>query len=123
MGDGWIRDERCIHPWVRATPLEWVAYLLFLWGLLVAMCALLARLCAFGIEGFSSERPRASLRFGFGGVAGAVAGAFATGVVTVSMASGQPGVPDSVPTSYWLWGPGLAVAGGITAMFLEGNHG
>lgn len=118
---GWLASGMFIRG-VRATFLESLALLLFLWALLLAMCALLGRLCAFGIEAFSSEGRRASWRLGFGVVSGAIAGALASGALTVSLVSGQPDVPDRVPTSYWLWGPGLAVVVGITGVILERNH-
>ena len=107
----------------------WVEVFTVLWMVVEAAVSLgagvLARsalLTAFGIEGFSSQGRQASLRFGFGVVSGAIAGAFAAGAVTISLASGQPGVPDRIPTFYWLWGPGLAVVGGIGGMLLERKH-
>jgi hypothetical protein len=117
----WLMGGLFVHG-VRATSLEWAAFLLFSWGLFIAACALFARLTAFGIEGFSNERRRASLRRGFSLVFGAVAGAFTAGAVTVSLATGQPGVPDRIPIFYWLWGPGLAVVSGIGAILLEREH-
>ncbi len=92
-------------------------------GLVVGVCALFAGLTALGIEGFTNEGRRASLWLGFSVVSGAIAGALAAGALTVSLSSGELGMPDSIPTAYWYSGPGLAVMGGLLRMLVERNHG
>jgi hypothetical protein len=115
---GWLMQGVLIRGGTR---LEWSAFLVFSWGLLIAVCALAGRLAGFAIEGFTRESGRAARRLGFGVVSGAVAGGFVAGLVTVSLANGRPGVPEKTPPFYWLLGPALAVAGGIVGMIVERN--
>jgi len=107
---------------VRATPLEWLAFLVFTWGLLIAVSALYGMIAGCGIEAFTRERPRSALRMALGVVLGALAGALAAGTLKVSLASGQPDVPEKTPLLYWLCGPGLAVACGIAGIIVERNN-
>ena len=117
---GWLVRGMLVRG-ATTTALEWLAYLIVVWGLLIGACVFSARLLGLTIEAFTAEHRRAALTLGRAITSGAIAGAFVAGMIRVSLRDGQPDVPDKVPVFYWLWGPGLAVVAGVGALMRGKN--
>jgi hypothetical protein len=105
----------------RATLVESLASVLFSNASFIVMCVVVGGLNARLLEKFGDENRRASLRIGFAVVSGAVAGALASSMLVVSLQTGQIDAYRP-PGSYWLWGPVLAVAGGMLGILIVGKH-
>jgi hypothetical protein len=106
---------------IRATTLESVLSVVFSLGSFVALCAAVGQLTALLLRDFGDEYRATSFKIAFGVLAGAVAGALATGVLTVSSRDWPFGVYDAT-RAYWLWGPALAGAGGTIGAALSRDH-
>jgi hypothetical protein len=105
----------------RATLAQSVASILFINASFVVMCVGVGWLSARLLEKFGHEDRRASLRIGFGVIAGALAGALASGMFIVSLHSGHIDAYRP-PPSYWFRGPFLALVGGTAGILLGWKH-
>jgi hypothetical protein len=109
---GWLMSGVFIRS-ARATTLEWSAFLIFSWGLLIVLCGTCGKVVAVFVEAFARESRRSALNMGLGVVAGALVGAFAAGTLTISLVNGGPGVAEHIAPLYWFWGPACAMVGGL----------
>jgi len=118
---GFLMNGILVGSHERATIPQAVVSVLFSTLTLIFLCLAVGRLIALLLRDFGDENHPASLRIGFGVISGAVVGTLASGVLTVSLRSGPFGVYDAT-ASYWLWGPVLALTGGIVGLLLERRH-